>query len=258
MTNRRYQDELYPQFKKSDSHNEDDLDKEKSHDEDNSEEDPSSSSDDDSQAVTNAIAIATKDMKEMRRMHRLSSSQRKKATREKATRNTNIGMLLTGRTCLPILNGSLIVNEKVQRTFSLKGKKLLKFDTVYKREEEPSISLQTVRSQSRYGVEHSCGYDYLFVFVKYLLSSISALISITQSCLLTRLRSLHIINKCRQISTYYPILSYQPIFTGIVSHNVISFCSMTHNGFSVTLSRIVIGKNSAIIVHRVMFSFWCL
>ena len=75
---------MYPQFKEADSPNEDDLkkdeddlDKENSQDEDDSKEDPSSSSDDDSQAVTNAIAIATEHRKEMRRMHRLSSSPRK-------------------------------------------------------------------------------------------------------------------------------------------------------------------------------------
>ena len=82
MTDCRYQDELHPQFKESDSHNEDDLDEEKSHDEDDSKEDPSSSSDADSQAVTNAIAIATKHMKEMCRMHHLSSSSWKKTNRK--------------------------------------------------------------------------------------------------------------------------------------------------------------------------------
>ena len=62
-------------------------------------------------------------------------------------------------------------------------------------------------------------------------------------------------DRYRHISTYYPILSYQPIFTGIVSHNVLSSCSMTRNVFSMTLSGIVIGKKSAVILHLVMFSF---
>ena len=42
MTARCYQDELYPQFKESESHNEDDIEEEQSHNEDDSEEDPSS------------------------------------------------------------------------------------------------------------------------------------------------------------------------------------------------------------------------
>ena len=58
MTTRCHQDELYPQFQKSESHNEDDTDKQRSHNEDDTDKEPSSSSDDDFQAVPNAIAIA--------------------------------------------------------------------------------------------------------------------------------------------------------------------------------------------------------
>ena len=130
MTTFRYQEELYPQFKESESHNEYDIEEDQSHNEGDTKEDPSSSSDDDSQAVPNAIAIATTGMKEMRKMHRLSSSYSpRKNKQEKKTRNQKIGMFLTGTTCLPILNGSLITNKTVQRTFSLKGKKWLKCDT---------------------------------------------------------------------------------------------------------------------------------
>ena len=86
MTALCYQDELHPQFKDSESHNEDGLDEEKSHDEDDSEEDPSSSSDDDSQAVHNAIAKATEDKKEMHKMYRLSFSS---STRKKKPEKSN-------------------------------------------------------------------------------------------------------------------------------------------------------------------------
>ena len=123
MTARLYQDELYLQFKESESHNEDDIDEQQSHNEDDTEKDPSSSADDDSQAVPNVIAIANKDMKEMRKIHRLSSTPHPgKINQKKKTRNQQTGIFLTGTTCLPILNGSLIANDKVQRTFSLKGK----------------------------------------------------------------------------------------------------------------------------------------
>ena len=64
MTDCCHQDELYPQFQESESHDEDD---------DN--EQPSCSSDNDSETgLPNAMAVANKHMKQMHKMHRLSSS----------------------------------------------------------------------------------------------------------------------------------------------------------------------------------------
>jgi hypothetical protein len=84
MTDRRHQDELYQPFQESDSHNEKYTN-----------EQPSSSSDDDSEAVSNAIAISNKEMKQIRKMHRLSpsSSHRKKNKPEKVKKTKNLDIL---------------------------------------------------------------------------------------------------------------------------------------------------------------------
>ena len=131
MTDRRYQDELYPQFKESESPNEDDIEEEQSHIEDNTKEDPSSSSDDDSQAVPNAITIATEDTKEMRKMHRLSSSsspQKKKP--EKNNKKPEDLHVLDWNNLPPHPEWLLNHERESAEDLLTKGKTLLKYDTV--------------------------------------------------------------------------------------------------------------------------------